>query len=148
MRAGRLFVAVVLLCMSMICRAGKGGADVKIAYSADNGRYYATVSRQNESEKVGLGAEKDVLGLPHDASLYTEPYSEKAYGLLFAPIEPYLKPGDRIFFSPVSPSCNNFNWLFNFIFSGSDAISICCFTASICFQSSPSSFKTIGPKFF
>lgn len=100
MRAGRLFVAVVLLCMSMICRAGKGGADVKIAYSADNGRYYATVSRRNESRKVGLGAEKDVLGLPRDASLYTEPYSEKAYGLLFAPIEPYLKPGDRIFFSP------------------------------------------------
>lgn len=100
MRAGSIFVAVVLLCMSMICHAGNGGADVKIAYSADNGRYYATVSRRNETRKVGLGAEKDVLELPRDASLYTEPYSEKAYGLLFAPIEPYLKPGDRIFFSP------------------------------------------------
>ena len=100
MRAERIFVAVVLLCMSMICHAGKGGADVKIAYSADNGRYYATVSRRNETRKVGLGAEKEVLELPRDASLYTEPYSEKAYGLLFAPIEPYLKPGDRIFFSP------------------------------------------------
>lgn len=64
MRAGRLFVAVVLLCMSMICRAGKGGADVKIAYSADNGRYYATVSRRNESRKVGLGAEKMSWGCP------------------------------------------------------------------------------------
>ena len=100
MRAERIFVAVVLLCMSMICHAGKGGADVKIAYSADNGRYYATVSRRNETRKVGLGAEKEVWELPRDASLYTEPYSEKAYGLLFAPIEPYLKPGDRIFFSP------------------------------------------------
>lgn len=100
MRAERIFVAVVLLCMSMICHTGKGGADVKIAYSADNGRYYATVSRRNETRKVGLGAEKEVLELPRDASLYTEPYSEKAYGLLFAPIEPYLKPGDRIFFSP------------------------------------------------
>ena len=100
MRAERIFVAVVLLCMSMICHAGKGSADVKIAYSADNGRYYATVSRRNETRKVGLGAEKEVLELPRDASLYTEPYSEKAYGLLFAPIEPYLKPGDRIFFSP------------------------------------------------
>lgn len=98
-----------------------GPDDVAIDFTdlvteSGNHYYLAYVTRSDfdapELVNVFLESRLDELGIPSDKPwmMYSGDNAKAAYDIIWAPLEKYLKPGDRVFFSPsgilhlISPS--------------------------------------------
>ena len=99
----RFLLCLAALCLPLLCPAQLRRGEVTIEFRLQDGLYMAQVNRYSwsQTQTVRLCPESALNSLPVDHKLYEGQLAQKAYALLMAPLESYLKKGDKIYYSPV-----------------------------------------------
>ncbi len=99
----RFLLCLAALCLPLLCPAQLRRGEATIEFLLQDGVYMAQVNRYgwSQSQTVRLCPESALNALPVDHKLYEESLAQKTYALLLAPLESYLKKGDKIYYAPV-----------------------------------------------
>lgn len=100
----RFFLIIPLLILSLILpkqQIKKG--DVLISFSINNGFYQAEVLRKefHTPQIVKICKTADLNFANYGAALYSGDSANDLYTLIFQPLEPYIKKGEHLYFSPI-----------------------------------------------
>ena len=99
----RFLLCLMVVCLPLLCSAQLRRGEVTIDFRIQEGTYIAQLNRYgwSQTQTVRLCPESALNALPVDHKLYEGQLAQKAYALLLAPLESFLKKGDKIYYAPV-----------------------------------------------
>ena len=95
------FLLMGLLCLLPgLSLHALGGRGTVIEYSLEDGTWRACIRQGRQEKTVMLCPDTDVASLPTDHRLYDAEWAGRAFGLLIAPVQRFLRTGETVYFLP------------------------------------------------